>query len=61
MSVENLNNLCNRDSNGWCEKCQVFCTPMQEKDDFHCEALEHELQNQIYWTDDDEQEFTDNL
>lgn len=63
MSKDNLNNLCGRDSNGWCEKCQVFCTPKQtvdshisEEDDFYCDALEHELQNNQYYENDSEQD-----
>lgn len=50
---DNLNNLCNRDSNGWCEYCQCFATPMADKDDFHCVALENELQSTQYQEEDD--------
>lgn len=59
-SVDSLNNLCNRNENGWCEYCQACAPKDRFTDDFVCIALEHELQNQDYYSDENENCFDNN-
>lgn len=55
LKSENLNQLCNRDSSGYCYYCQAFAPPTEDGDDFYCLALEEELKNTDYYEDDEQE------